>query len=123
MNIVIYSLCLVFLLSACTTISFLPTKDDITYTPTDHIDIYFKEPEEPYIIIGQLIAVSEVSVEEAFEYLKNRAMEIGAHAVIMKTAGESSHISGIPSYWGTTIFSYTTDRLEAFAIRFVNQEK
>lgn len=107
----ICSLCLVFLLSACTTVSFLPTKDTV-YQPTTHVEIYFQEPEEPYIIIGQLIATSDASSGEAFKYLKNKAMEMGAHAIIMKGA------EGIPMSGELYGIPYIANRLEAFAIRF-----
>lgn len=107
----VYSLCLVFLLIACTTVSFLPTKDT-AYTPTNYLYIYYEEPEEPYIIIGQLIAMSEWDVEDAFWYLKNKAMEIGAHAIIMKSA------EGLQNVTSVYVIPYTVHRLEALAIRF-----
>jgi len=119
------SFVLIFLLALYnrTYISYLPTKDTITYEPTDNVDVYFTELEEPYIIIGQITAVSEWNEEEAFRRLKIRAMEIGAHSIIIKSTDESSHITSFTAYYGTTIVPYTTDRIEAFAIRFENQEK
>ena len=54
MKKVIYSFLIIFFISGCTTVTFLPTREDIKYEPTKNVEVFWEEPEESYIIIGHL---------------------------------------------------------------------
>ena len=112
-----------FIFYGCVSISFLPKDESIKYSPTDSVEVYWEEPQESYFIIGKIIVESEdYGEEELFKRLKQKAMEVGAYAIIMTGSNQQSSVYGTPMNGGTLILSGTRRRLEAFAIRFENKE-
>jgi len=78
---------LVFFIAGCATISYLPSKANQSYTPTDSVEILYKEPQKEYITLGKVIAETTGGYgnkeEMLFKKLKEKAMNIGADAVLM----------------------------------------
>ena len=107
-------------LSGCASITYLPADNSVTYAPTESLRVYWDEPQEPFTIIGRVSAESEDFGEEAlFEKLKEKAMAVGAHALIMGSTSQQSSVVGVPAYGGGTIIApVTSTRLEGTAIRF-----
>ncbi len=120
----IQALLLIVLLSCpgCATVTFLPTDDSTTYTPTETLKVYWEEPQQPYIVIGKISAESEdFSEKDLFDILKQKAMAIGAHAIIM--GGRSRRSSGgvaMPLGTSFVFIPSTSTRIEALAIRLTN---
>jgi hypothetical protein len=125
MQITIKAFLLVFLLTCygcAPTTSFLPTDESATYAPTESIQVYWKEPQESYTIIGRVSAESEDLDEETlFKELKQKAMAAGAHAIIMGGTTKQSSVVGTPmSGGGTLIVPVSSTRIDAMAIRFAD---
>ena len=124
MQITIKAFLLVFLLTCygCASITFLPTDESATYAPTESIKVYWEKPQESYTIIGRVSAESEDFDEETlFKKLKQKAMAVGAHAIIMGGTSQQSSVVGIPTYGGGTLIApVSSTRLEAIAIRFAD---
>ncbi|HEC15602.1 MAG TPA: hypothetical protein ENI99_03375 [Sedimenticola sp.] len=108
------------LITGCASVSYLPVDKSITYPPTDNLEVFWKEPNKNYKIIGKISVESgDLGEEELFEELKNKAMAVGAHAIIMGGTSKQSSVVGTPVYGGgTVIVPVTETRLEAIAIRF-----
>ncbi len=120
--VIIMVVCVGFSL-ACATVTFLPTDDSTTYTPTETLKVYWKEPQQPYIVIGKILAKQggRNVEEQLFKTLKQKAMRIGAHAIIMRgTSQKSSGAVLVPVGTSFFLLPATEVRIEAFAIRFTN---
>ncbi len=124
MQITIKAFLLVFLLTCygCTSVAFLPTDESATYAPTESIKVYWEKPQESYTIIGRVSAKSDDSGEEPlFKKLKQKAMAVGAHAIIMGGTSQQSSVVGTPMYGGgTLIVPVSSTRIDAYAIRFAD---
>jgi len=113
----------IFIFNGCISISFLPNDESITYSPTDSVKVFWDAPKDSYFIIGKVIVESEdYNEEQLFKRLKQKAMEVGAHAIIMVSSNQQNSIYGTPMNGGTLIISETRRRLEAIAIRFKERE-
>lgn len=124
MRITIKSFLLVIFLACfgCASITYLPTDESATYSPTESIKVYWETPKEPYTIIGRVSVESEgLSEESLFKKLKQKAMSVGAHAIIMGGTSQQSSVVGTPMYGGgTLIVPVSSTRLDALAIRFAD---
>ena len=124
MQITIKAFLLVCLLTCygCVSTTFLPTDESATYAPTESIKVYWEEPQESYIIIGRVAAESEDLDEETlFKELKQKAMAVGSHAIIMGGTSQQSSVVGTPIYGGgTLIVPVSSTRIDAMAIRFAD---
>lgn len=111
---------LVLVLGACVSVNFLPTDDAALYPPTSSVKVYWEEPDSTYIVIGLLsVASGDYGEEELFKRLKQKAMKVGAEAIVMKGTSQNSSVIGLPvSGGGTVMVPATTTKLEAKAIRF-----
>lgn len=107
-------------LVGCVSTSFLATDSRKVYTPTAGVEVCWEPPERPYMVIGQVTAKSDGRSQEAvFERLKRRAMEEGAHGIIMRGSHADSSVVGVPAAGGGVIIApASVERLEALAIRF-----
>lgn len=118
------SVAAVLLISGCARIKYLPVESSMTHPPTDSVRIYWEKPNVPYKEIGMLSAESsDFSEEKLIEMLKEKAMSIGAHGIIMNRTSQQTRTIAIPTSVGGTTLSptTTTNRLSAMAIRFVGQ--
>lgn len=125
MQITIKTFLLIFLFTffgCLTNTSFLPTNESAKYAPTESIKAYWEKPEGSYIIIGRVTAEGEELDEETlFKGLKQKAIAVGAHAIIMGDTSRQSSVTGTTMYGGgTLIVTMSTTRLEAIAIRFAD---
>ena len=97
------------LISGCATVSYLPSTQQ-TYAPTTSVDVFWKEPQKPYIELGELVIKGSncfTSEDELLENLKKEAMKKGADAVIVKAIHPSA------------IFIYTAaPSIEGMAIKY-----
>ena len=86
------------------------------------MEIYWQQPQRPYKIIGKVSAKSEDYGEGTlFKMLKKKAMESGAHAIIMGGTGQGTSVVAYPTYGGgAAIIPITSTRIEGIAIRFVD---
>ena len=120
------TLLLTFLLAciACASVTFLPTDESVKYPPTDSVKIYWKEPTEPYKIIGKVSAESgDFGEETLFKMLKKKAMAAGADAIIMGGTSQEGSAVGYPVYGsGTMIMPVINTRIEGIAIRFIEEK-
>ena len=109
----------ILMLAGCVTVNFLPTDESVVYDPTNSVKVYWQDPQEPYSVIGRVAVQSDdYGEEELFKQLKQKAMEAGAHAIIMSGSSQQSSVVGVPVYGGGTIIApVTSRRLEAVAIR------
>ena len=122
MRIIIKTLFLASLLVlySCVSTTFLPTDESVKYAPTNSIKVYWEDPQDPYTIIGRVTVESgDYSEETLFIKLKQKAMEVGAHAIIMTGTSQQSSVVGVPVYGGGTIIApVSSTRLDAIAIHF-----
>ncbi len=106
----------------CATVTFLPAADSTAYTPTKSLKVYWKEPQRSYTVIGMVSAEStDFDEKTLFGMLKQKAMAIGAHAIVM--GGRSRRSSGgvaMPLGTSFVFIPSTSTRIEALAIRFTN---
>ncbi len=108
------TLCLA--LVGCVRTAFLPTNPSQRFEPTDSVEVFWKEPTRPYLIIGQVSAEAGSSHQErTFSQLKELARQAGAHAVIM--LDEKTSIMGVPTTSGGTLIVGRL-RMKAYAIRW-----
>ena len=109
----------ILMLAGCVTVNFLPTDESVVYDPTNSVKVFWQDPREEFIVIGRVTVESaDYSEEELFKNLKQKAMEVGAHAIIMSGSSQQSSAVGVPVYGGGTIITpVTSRRLEAVAIR------
>jgi hypothetical protein len=70
----------VLVLAACTTANFKPYTE-MTFPPTTEVEVLLEEPSEPYEVLGELWVDSEDT--EGVLKMRQKAMEIGADAIIM----------------------------------------
>jgi hypothetical protein len=126
MRLRIKTLLLVFLFTCigCASVTFLPTDESVKYPPTDSVKIYWKEPTEPYKIIGRVSAESgDYGEGTLFKMLKKKAMAAGAHAIIVRGTSQEGSSVGYPVYGGGTyIAPVIHTRIEGIAIRFIEEE-
>ncbi len=109
----------ILLLVGCMSISVLPTADTV-YESTTSLEIYWEKPEKPYFIISKISVRSDVySEKHLFERIKIKAMESGAHALLMFDTSTNQEIVGFPGYGGGThIIPFQMITVKALAIRF-----
>ncbi len=101
----------------CATVTFLPADDSTTYTPTETLKVYWKEPQRSYTVIGMVSAESaDFDEKTLFETLKRKAMAVGAHAIVMGGMAQRTLVRHV----GFFLTSATSTRIEALAIRFTN---
>ena len=126
MRLRIKTLLLVFLFTCigCASVTFLPTDESVKYPPTDSVKIYWKEPTEPYKIIGRVSAESgDYGEGTLFKMLKKKAMAAGAHAIIVRDTSQEGSAVGYPVYGGGTVIAPVIHtRIEGIAIRFIEEE-
>ena len=104
-------------LAACVNTAFLPTDPTNQYSPTESLQVFWKEPAEPHVVIGEVSAEAGSRFRErAFDALRRRAKEAGAEAIIVLP--ESASVAGVPASGGGTLVAGLV-RLRALAIRFV----
>ena len=93
------ALCLIALLVAvgCTNIKYIGD----SYPPTTHVDVYFDERdvEQDFRVIGHADATAPdyVNTEDMMKKLKEKAMEKGAHAIIV--LGFDRNVVGESTRW------------------------
>lgn len=119
----------IIFLTGCATASHLPSIT-VTYTPTTSVspttssipttslEILWNEPEKPYVELGKISVKSRGYSEETstlFNRLKQKAMEIGADAVII---GSTQSYKTAP--WGSWLFisGSTVYVIEGLAIKY-----
>ena len=107
-------------LSSCVSVSYLPTDETRSYLPTNALKVFWEKPDEPYTVLGMLIA-EDHGEEGLFSALKKKAMSIGAHGIIMKSPSQQIRIYGYSSSRYGTLSADRSHRLEALAIR-LNEE-
>ncbi len=111
-----FTMILVF--SGCVTTKYFPVKGAKTYPPTDSVAVYRAYPKQPYEVLG---VVSATSPEKwrLIAKLKEKAMAIGADAIVMKSTKELTQ-----EYTSErkTEFSTSRTRYEAVAIKFIGQK-
>jgi hypothetical protein len=94
------------------TVNYLTSNGALVYPATDKVLTFRGNPDNEFKVIGLITAESmEYGEEKLLEELEKKAMEIGAHGIIIKPAppsGESPPPSG--------------NRIEAYAIRFINKK-
>lgn len=84
------TLCLVFffgLLSGCASVSYLPINQYQAFPSTQSIQILYEKPDKPYLTLGKIIAEDPAlgrSDEYLYKKLKQKAMNIGADAIIIE---------------------------------------
>ena len=107
-------------LCGCASTTFLPADASVKYAPTDSLKVYWEKPQKPYTIIGRVtIESGDYSEETLFIKLKQKAMAVGAQAIIMEGTSQQSSVVGTPMYGGgTLIVPVTSTRLDAIAIRY-----
>jgi hypothetical protein len=105
-------------LSGCVTTKYFPVKGAKTYPPTDSVAVFRSYPDRPYEVLG---VVSATSPEKwrLIAKLKEKAMAIGADALVMKSTKE---ITQEYTSERKTEFSTSRTRYEAVAIKFKTQE-
>jgi hypothetical protein len=91
----------------------LPTDESATYAPTESIKAYWEELQESYTIIGRLSAGEDSDEETLFKKLKQKAMAMGAHAIIMGGTSQQSSVVGTPMYGGGTLIVPVSSTREA----------
>jgi uncharacterized protein YceK len=104
--IIIPFMVICLLLSGCSslTVDYFTSNDSLVYPATDTVQVFWENPDKEYKIIGLITAESmEHSKEKLLEEVERKAMEIGAHGIVI----QSSELS--------------PNRVEAFAIRFKNK--
>ena len=111
---------LALFLSSCVSVSYLPTDETRSYPPTNSLKVFWEKPDEPYTVLGMLIA-EDHGEEGLFSALKKKAMSIGAHGIIMKSPSQPIRIYGYSSSRYGTLSADSSHRLEALAIR-LNEE-
>jgi len=111
---------LALFLSSCVSVSYLPTDETRSYPPTNALKVFWEKPDEPYTVLGMLIA-EDHGEEGLFSALKKKAMSIGAHGIIMKSPSQQIRIYGYSSSRYGTLSADSAHRLEALAIR-LNEE-
>ena len=110
-----FLLLLIIFLTGCATISYLPSSSR-TSTPTTSVEVLWEKPQKLYIELGQVtVESSSHTDEQLFEKLKQKAMQIGADAIIVK-----STIPYATAPRGSWLFvsGKTVRRLEALAIKY-----
>ena len=109
-------------MSACVKMAYLPTDESVRYVPSAVVEVFWKEPDRPYKVIGRISATSDSRGEETlFRKVKDRAARAGANAIIMGGTDQTSSVIGTPvATGGTLIVPVTVRRLEALAIRWVD---
>ena len=124
MKITLRVLLLVFLLLlyGCATVTFLPTDETVKYAKTNSVKVYWENPQIPYTTIGRVtIQSGDYGEETLFKKLKQKAMDVGAHAIIMAGTSQKSSVVGTPVYGGGSIIvPVTSTRLDAIAIRITD---
>ena len=109
---------LIFFLSGCATISYLPSTSQ-KLPPTQSVEILWEKPQRPYIELGQIsVESADYSEETLFKKLKQKAMEIGADAVIIRSTKPYTKTRG---NW-LFVSSSTIRRIEALAIKWKSKE-
>ena len=104
--------------SGCVSTKYLPSEGSKTYPSTEKIIAYRDFPPRGYEILG-IVTASGSNKNKMFSRLKEKAMSIGAHAIIMKRATELSR-----EYTSERRTQFKTSKLryEAVAIRFKEPE-
>jgi hypothetical protein len=114
---------IVIVISGCTTTKFLGTYP-VSCSPTTYVEVYWEKPNKPFIELGMIIVESEIFGEEKLLVkLKEKAMAVGANAVIMRSPSKESilypYYTPVPRGIGMiTVGTTTINRLEGVAIRF-----
>jgi len=109
---------LIFFLSGCATISYLPSTSQ-KFSPTQSVEILWEKPQRSYIELGQIsVESADYSEETLFKKLKQKAMEIGADAVIIRSTKPYTKTMGSWVFVGST----TVRRIEALAIKWKSEE-
>lgn len=112
---------ILFFLSACVSVSYLPSKATDNYPSTSSVEVFFEKPNKTYIELGLIIVetqpllsgISRFTTEETLiEKAKEKAMSIGAQAIIITSLRQREVIGG------STGSSRTMRRMEVLAIRF-----
>jgi uncharacterized protein YgiM (DUF1202 family) len=111
----------VLLVSGCAGVKYIPLESSITYPPTDSVLIFKEKPNVPYTELGIITAESsDYGEEKLLDMLKEKAMSIGAHGLIMRPPSSRTRTIVVPVSPGGTPMTPTTTTYEigAIAIRF-----
>lgn len=108
-----------FVLIGCATISYLPSASR-TFAPTTFVEILWEKPQNrSYIILGQIGAESsDFSEETLLKKIKQRAMKIGADAIIMTSTKVYQEPAGSWFEGSGFLFSSSAHRIEGLAIKW-----
>lgn len=111
-------LCFLFLLEGCATVSYLPSNSSRILLPTQTIEIFFEKPQKPYIVLGKVISQSlwssNMPSRNLLDKLKQKAMQVGADAIIIENVTPHKTISGALFF----ISTWTTQKIEGLAIKW-----